>query len=120
MADAALFVGYGQAARARERQAIELFNQALEYFTDLKNQGLVESFEPVLLEPHGGDMRGFILLRGAPDNLNRIRADEQFQQMLARARLVVDNFGVVGAFIGGGLQAQMGIYREQVESQLRA
>lgn len=120
MADAALFVGYGQAARAREQQALELFNHALEYFTDLQNQGLVESFEPVLLDPHGGDLRGFILVRGAPDNLNRIRADEQFHQMEARARLVVDNFGVVNAYLGGGLQAQMAIYREQVETQLRA
>ncbi len=120
MADAALFLGYGQAARARERQAIEVFSQALEYFVDLRSQGLIESFEPVLLDPHGGDLRGFILVRGEPDNLNRLRADEQFQQLLARARLVVDNLGAVNAYVGGGLQAQLAVYQEQVESQLRA
>lgn len=32
MADAAIFVGFGQPARAREPQALELFNQTVRYY----------------------------------------------------------------------------------------
>lgn len=51
MADAALFVGFGQPARAREQQALDLFNRALALYTELQARGEIESFEPVLLEP---------------------------------------------------------------------
>jgi len=36
-------------------------------------EGEIESFEMVLLEPHGGELGGFILLRGDQDKLARIR-----------------------------------------------
>ena len=32
MAEAALFIGWGEAARGREKQALEVFNQAVQYW----------------------------------------------------------------------------------------
>ncbi len=120
MADAAIFVGFGQAARAREPQALELLEEGLRYFAGLQERGEVESFEPVVLTPHGGDLRGFILIRGEREALNRLRRDAEFRRLTARASLVVDNFGVVGAYVADGLQSQLDVYRSQVEEQLRA
>lgn len=120
MADAAILVGFGEAARAREPQALDLLDQGLRYFAALQEQGEIESFEPVVLEPHGGDLRGFILVRGEPTALDRLRRDVEFLRFTARASLVVDNLGVVGAHIGESLQSQLSIYRSQVEEQLRA
>ncbi len=120
MADAAIFVGFGQAARAREPQALDLLDQGLRYFASLQEQGEIESFEPVVLTPHGGDLRGFVLVRGERAALNRLRRDAEFRRLTARASLVVDNFGVVSAYIGEGLRFQLDVFQSQVEEQLQA
>lgn len=100
MANAALFVGYGTTIPGRERQAVQVFNEALQYYARLQQQGQIESFEPVFLEPHGGDLAGFILLRGDRAKLNEVRSSEQFMHMTNRASLAVQNMGIVSAFIG--------------------
>ena len=78
----------------------------LPYYTRLQEQGEIESFEAVLLEPHGGDLGGFLLLRGDAEKLDRVRRSDEFQGFNARAGLVLHNFGVVGAYIGAGLERQ--------------
>jgi hypothetical protein len=59
MADSGLFVGFGLPVRARERQGIKVLNEAFEYYSRLQQDGEIESFEPVLLEPHRGESAGF-------------------------------------------------------------
>ncbi len=120
MADAALFVGFGQPARAREPQALDLFREALRFFSLLGERGEIESFEPVLLEPHGGDLGGFILIRGRRDQLDQLRAREEFRRIMTRAGLVIDQFGVVDAHVGAGLDAQFSLYEQQAHEQLSA
>ena len=63
MADSGLFIGFGAPVRGRERQAIKVFNEAFEYYSRLQQDGEIDSFEPVLLQPHGGELDGFFLLR---------------------------------------------------------
>lgn len=120
MAEAAVFVGFGQAARAREPQALALLDEALRYFAALQEQGEIESFEPVVLAPHGGDLRGFVLIRGERTALGRLRRDSEFRRLTTRASLVVDSFGVVNAYIGEGLQSQLAVFQTQVDEQLDA
>jgi hypothetical protein len=120
MADAALFIGFGRPARAREPQALEVFGRTLQLYGELQGRGEIESFEPVLLEPHGGDLGGFVLIRGSREQLAALRLNEDFRSLCARAGLVVDGFGVVDAHIGDGLGAEMAIYEQQVAEQLSA
>lgn len=120
MAEAALFIGFGQPARAREPQALELLNELLGLASELQASGQIESFEPVLLEPHGGDLNAFLLLRGSPAQLHALRAGEAFQRIVARAGLVLDGFGVVDAHVGDGLRGRLSLYEHQVNEQLSA
>ncbi len=115
MADSGLFVGFGAAVRGRERQATKVFNEAFEYYSRLQQQGDIESFEPVLLEPHGGELGGFFLLRGEGDKLARIRGSEEFSRLTARAGLIVDNLGVIGTLLGERLMSEMSMFSKQVE-----
>ncbi len=115
MADSGLFIGFGLPVRGRERQAIRVFNEVFEYYSRLQEQGEIESFEPVLLEPHGGDLGGFFLLRGDQDKLAAIRSSEEFERQIARGQLLVENFGIVGAALGGRLASQMALFTEQLD-----
>ena len=109
----ALFIGWGHSVHGREQQALQVFNEALQYFGGLQQQGEIEAFEPVALEPHGGDLYGFLLLRGDPDKLNRVRASEEFLRIIQRGDLAVEGMGVVTAFVGDDLNRQFGIFQQQ-------
>jgi hypothetical protein len=115
MADFGLFVGFGYPVRGRERQAVKVFNEAMEYYARLQQRGEIESFESVFLEPHGGDLNGFTLIRGDRDKLASIRTSDEFARLSIRADLIVEGFGVIGAQLGEQIETLMGVYNEQVE-----
>ncbi len=114
MADAALFIGWGQVVRGREKKAVEVFNESVEYWGSLQSDGKIEDFEVVLLTPHGGDLDGFALLRGSREQIAAMHNDDEFERRTARADLIVEKQGVVDAAIGDGIARGMGIYQEEV------
>jgi hypothetical protein len=116
MADAGLFIGFGNPVRGRESQAVELFNDTIDWFTSLQGDGEIEDFEPVFLEPHGGDLGGFFLIRGEPEKLAKLRVSDDFTHFTIRAGLSVESIGVVGADLAGRLQKQMAYYTEQISA----
>ena len=96
MANYGLFIGFGYPTRGRERQAAAVFQEALQYYGGLQQRGELESFEAGFLEAHGGDLGGFILLRGDIAKLNRIRyEDAEFQRLLVKSQLNVESMGVI-------------------------
>src|SRR3954468_20663396 len=97
MANAGLFIGWGQVVRNRETRALEVFNDTMAYYASLEQDGKIESWEVVLLEPHGGDLAGYVLLRGSEDQMNAVRFDEEFARRTTRADLIVEGLGVVSA-----------------------
>jgi len=110
--DSALFIRWGAAPSGRERESVRLFGQSLKYLTGLVVAGRVFSVEPFFLEPHGGDLEGFFLVRGDREELSRIRYEDDFQRMAVRAQVVVENFGVIGAITGEQLNKHMAWYAE--------
>ena len=104
MSMSALFIGWGAAVRGREQKALEVFQEAMQFYSRLQQQGEIQSFEPVALEPHGGDLGGFLLIKGDADKLARLRASDEFIALNTRGQMVVENFGVTGAFVGEDLQ----------------
>ena len=65
--------------RGREAKSREVFNEEVEYWARLQQEGQIESFEVVLLSPHGGDLSGFALLRDSGESLDRIPAQRRVQ-----------------------------------------
>jgi hypothetical protein len=114
MAEAGLFIGWGQVVRGREQRALQVFNESIEYWGGLQSDGKIESFEVVLLEPHGGDLAGFALLRGSREQIGTLRMDEEFERRTGRADLIIDSQGVVGAALGEGLERAIGIYQSEI------
>ena len=108
MAGEALFIGWGQIVRNREKEALENFNESVAYWNRLKDEGSVESLEIVFLTPHGGDLAGFALLKGDGAKLDEVRRSDEFLDTITRANLIVDGLGVVNAFTGEVLGEQVG------------
>jgi hypothetical protein len=114
MADAGLFIGWGAPVRGREAKGLEVFNEALAYYGRLEQEGVIEGFETVILEPHGGDLQGFILVRGSEEKLAQLRVDEEFVRLSTRASLIVESVGVIGAALGEGLEQAITTYQEAI------
>jgi hypothetical protein len=112
MADDALFIGWGEVVRGRERKAVEVFNESLQYYGQLQQDGKVESVEPWFLAPHGGDLAGFVLLRGQREQLDEIERSPEFERLQTRASLIVDRTGVINAYTGESLGRLLGQFQE--------
>jgi hypothetical protein len=112
MAEMGLFIGWGAPVRGREAKGLDVFNEGIEYWGRLQQEGQIESFEVVLLNPHGGDLYGFSLLRGSGEAIDRIRASDEFNRLVSRAGLVVDGLGIVSAALGESLGPQVERYRQ--------
>jgi hypothetical protein len=114
MADAGLFIGWGQVVRGREGRALDVFNETIELYGSMQSDGRIESFEVALLEPHGGELAGYTMLRGSEEQIDAVRHDDDFRRIMQRADLIVDGLGIVPALIGEGLGRAMSIYQEEI------
>lgn len=115
MAGDALFLGWGPVVRGRELKALEVFQETLTYYGTLQQEGRIDSFEPVLVAPHGGDLAGFILLRGSRGSLDEVRSSDEFRRLVVRAASIVDNIGVIDAYTGEALGQQMALFQSVSE-----
>jgi hypothetical protein len=109
---AALFMGWGAPVRGREAKGLEVFNEALAYYARLQQEGVIEGVETAILEPHGGDLQGLVLIRGSEEKLAQLRVDDEFVRLSTRASLIVE--GVVGAALGDGLGQAIATYQETI------
>ena len=100
MANAALFLGWTRAVTGREQQAMDLFAKGMEYYTKSKSEGKIESFEPVILSAHGGDLNGFILIKGDAEKLSAFRREDTFVEYAVEAGFCLQGFGVLDGYIG--------------------
>jgi hypothetical protein len=112
MADNTLFIGWGDPVFGREAKSLDVFNETIEYYGKLQGDGRIESFEVVLLDPHGGDLAGFVLIRGSRENLAAVRGDEEFRRLLTRASLIVQSLGAVDGILGNEVARELGVFRD--------
>jgi hypothetical protein len=115
MAQAGLFIGWGHAVHGRETKAVQVFEEGLEFWRDREASGAIESFEVVFLGPHGGDLNGFLLVRGTHEQLAAVRADDGFRRINARAAAVVDGLGIIDATLGDGIAPAIATFQEVLE-----
>jgi hypothetical protein len=119
MANQALFLGWNRPVSGREEQAMKLWGRTIEYYGKLQADGRIESFEPVLLAAHGGDLNGFFLIRGEAEKLNDVRRDDAFLDFLIEADHCLEGFGLVTAWIGDGLNDVFARWAKLVSGQSR-
>lgn len=114
MADAGLFVGWGAPVTGREAKGLEVFGEAVAFYGRCQEAGEIESVETVFLSPHGGGLAGFFLLGGTPEQCVALRERDDFQRILTRAGLVVQDLGVIAATTGAAVGEQVAIYQEAI------
>lgn len=115
MAGEALFIGWGQIVRGREKAGLKVFQEAVEYYGKLQQDGQIEKFDACLLAPHGGDLAGFMILYGERSKLAQVRFSDEFELLTVRAASIVDGVGVIPAYTGEALGKQMGRFDQAAD-----
>jgi hypothetical protein len=115
MADHGLFIGWGAPVYGREEKGLSVFAESIEYYGKLQAEGRIESFEPALLDPHGGDLEGFVLVRGTRQQMADLRGDADFRRLVTRASLIIQSLGLVDAVLGDELGREIGVYQEAAQ-----
>ena len=110
MSESGLFIGWGQPVRGREKRSLDVFNDAVTYYGERLADGSIDSFDPVLLTPHGGDLQGFFLVKGPAQSITTMMATEEFQRLHARAGMIVENLGIIQAWVDDGVLTELGYF----------
>ena len=115
MAKGGLFVGWGALIPGREESAGKVLNEAMMFLQRLQQDGTIDSFDAVALEPHGGDLAGFVVVKGEKDAIARLRVSDEFVRIMIRVQLVHSHVGVVGAYSGAEMGELFSVWDRQTE-----
>jgi len=116
MSNNVVFFGWSGAKSGRESMSAAHFQDFVQYLGKLQGEGTIQSFEPVLLNPHGGDLNGFFLIRGEPDKLHAMLASEEWNKHQTRALMHLEGSGYVAGVSGERVQERMQLWSSFIPS----
>lgn len=112
MADSGIFMGWNRPATGQDRNAFALNERLTTYMRTLHAEGRIDSFETVMLGAHGGDLGGFVLIRGEREKLDRIRSSREFRELTVRGSAALLGFRVVRAHFGAEVGEILKLYAQ--------
>ena len=107
MSKAVIFYGWNRSVPGREQTSAAHFQDYIGYLAGLQESGAIDSYEIVLLNPHGGDLNGFFLLRGDHDQLDALQATEDYQNHVTRGGMHLEGSGAIRGVTGEGVMEWM-------------
>jgi hypothetical protein len=115
MPDRVLFIGWGTPVRGAEERAIEAFNEAMGLLGRMQQDGRIESFDVVWLEPNS-DLDGFVVAHGSAEQIASLRADPEFRRSTVNAQLSVDGIRHIEGVANEGIAGELAMYQEAIAS----
>jgi hypothetical protein len=113
MADRVLLISWGATIPGREERSLEVFNDALGLYGRMQQEGRIESFDVVLLDPNAS-IQGYIELHGTHEQLDAAQQDEDFRATMLDASLVVENLTGVEGVTNEALGSEIALYQEAI------
>jgi hypothetical protein len=110
MADRVLFVSWGNPVRGREERSLEVFNEAVGLWGRMQQEGRIESFNVVLLDPNAG-LNGYVQIEGTAAQIAQAKEAEDFRRSLTDAALIVDDLCVIDGWCNEGIAHQLGLFQ---------
>lgn len=114
MSSNAIFFGWNRSLPGRERISAEHFSEFVSYLGGLHKGGKIQSFDVVFLNPHGGDMNGFFLIRGESSKLDAVVASDDWVKHMVRANMHLDGSGAVRAVTGDAVMQRMDLWKSLI------
>ena len=113
----AILFGWNRPVVGRESIAGELFAHTVNFFEKLKASSQLESYEPVFLSVHGGDLNGFFLIKGTHVQLDTLKSSDEFLDITMRAGMCLSNVGAIDTYVGNTVTELMGRWIKSIPSR---
>jgi hypothetical protein len=81
--------------------------ESLEQLAAFQKRGFFESMEVIALTPHGGELNGFVLLKGERAKLDELRRTDEFERFSIALGVRLDRYGVVPGVTLDGMRKAM-------------
>jgi len=105
-----ILFGWNRSMPGREKISAQHFDEYVKYLTGLQQKGTIQSFDVVFLDPHGGDLNGFFLIKGEPAKLDGLLATSDWVGHIMRAFLHLDGGGVIRGVTGTEIPSRMALW----------
>lgn len=109
-----IIFGWKQSIPGRESLSAQHFQEFSQFLQKQKQQGLVESFEPMLFEPHSGDLHGFFLIKGEPSKLVSLVGSPDWAQHQVRAMLHLTGVTLMRGLTGAAVLERMEMWTKAI------
>lgn len=95
-----ILFGWDRPHAGREALSQQHFQDFIGYLTAQQQAGAIQSFEAIFLDPHGGDLNGFFLIRGEPGKLDALLNSDEWLANVVRGDFHLDGAGVIRGVTG--------------------
>ena len=114
MASSVILFGWNRSIPGREKVSAAHFDDLMKYLGGLQQNGTIQSFDPVFLDSHGGDLNGFVLIKGETAKLDTLRTTTEWITHVTRATLHLQGVGVIHGVTGDEIARRMAIWTSAI------
>ena len=116
MGSNAIMFSWNRSIPGREAISAAHFQDYVQYLTGLQERGAIQSFEVVFLDPHGGNLNGFVLIRGETEQLDALVSSSEWIVHQTRAMLHLEDPANIRALTGAAVMERMEIWTQHIPS----
>ena len=109
-----VFFAWNRSVPGREGVSAEHFGQFVQYVEGLQRSAAIDSYEVVFLDPHGGDMNGFFLIRASGAKLTALLESTDWVTHMTRAALHLEGSGTVRGVTGPLVSERMELWTKTI------
>jgi hypothetical protein len=103
-----LIIRYGKLVPGRERQAIELFDEASRYFKEKVEKKVLTYFEPFFLFTSDlEEESGFFILKGPAPEVFKLMEEENYLWLMQKAFMLVEHLRADILTVGESIPTQL-------------
>jgi hypothetical protein len=110
----AIFFAWNRSIPGREQLSGAHFEDFVAYLTEQAQNGVIQGFDVMFLDTHGGDMNGFFLIRGEGAKLDGLMATADWTEHMTRASLHLQGAGAVRGVTGESVAQRMELWNNSL------
>jgi hypothetical protein len=111
-----LLFGWDRSYPGREKLSGQHFEDFVKYLNGLQQSGAIQSHDVVFLDPHGGDLNGFFLIRADSAKLDALMSSAEWIAHITRATMHLRNPGVLRGVTGARVAERMALWSGSIPS----
>ncbi len=109
-----MLFGWNRSIPGREKLSGDHFQDFVQYMDGLQKGGKLQGVDVVFLNPHGGDLNGFFLIRGEPAQLEALVASKEWVAHMMRAGMHLQASGAVLGVTGKMAMERMEMWKQLI------